>query len=456
MKRVIPILIIIILTGCKTNVDNWSTIEISGNVETKDIKYITFYPIENLADDENLLQKIPINNDGILNISYSLKNPTNAMIIIGNKKHMFFLEPGKDLSFKVKGDLKIEILEENRKNNSVFLNYQLKFSPFFVSNLNYKLNPEQFIHQVDSITNEKKTFLESNKGKLSNNFISYLENDILYFAAKEKIYYSQRYASHLIKSENHYFDFLNTINIQNNQAINVLNYLYFIDHYINYLYLNKIWNSSADYKNDYIEKYFLAKSELSGEVLEQFLTCNFVLGMDFPMETEKFRQILNEFLSGNYSENSKNIVKHKLSAFENSKIAEGKNAPEFSLKNGDNKVYSLADFKKEYIVLDFWASWCGPCKHAIPDMITLSEKYKDKAQFVFISIDRKDSDWKEAYKQLEIPEPSLIIDSLSRVNYGFNESVSVPFYLVLDNKGKVVLKNSTKEEIESILKSEKE
>ena len=43
MKRIIPILIIIILSGCKTNVDNWSTIEISGKVETKDIKYIIFY-----------------------------------------------------------------------------------------------------------------------------------------------------------------------------------------------------------------------------------------------------------------------------------------------------------------------------------------------------------------------------------------------------------------------------
>jgi len=456
MKRLIPILIISILIGCKTNVDSWSTIKISGQINVPDISNLWFYPIESLAEDENLMQNIQINEDGYFEILYSLEKPTNAMIMIGDKKLMIYLEPGEDFSFKIKSDFNIEIIDDIKENNFVFLDYQYRFVPFFTTNLNYQLDTKHFIHQIDSITHEKNAFLESNKKRLSKNFIDYLEKDITYFAAKEKIYYSRRYAKHLITNENQYFDFLNTIEIQNDLAINVYNYLGFIDNYINYLYLKKIWGVGADYKNDYIEKYYIAKSELKGRVLEQFLTKNLYWGLDHPLEKEKFKQILNEFVSGNCAENLKNILKCKLSDLENSKFAEGKIAPDFSLNNRNSNTYSLSDFQGKYVVIDFWASWCSPCRRAIPHMIELSEKYKDNAQFIFISIDKNLSNWEKASKQLEIPEPCLIIDSITRSNYEFDKSESVPLYLVLDDKGRVVSKNPTNEEIESILKSKKE
>jgi thiol-disulfide isomerase/thioredoxin len=456
MKRLIPILIISILIGCKTNVDNWSTIKISGEINVPDISNLWFYPFESLAEDENLMQNIQINEDGFFRILYSLNKPINALIMIEDKKLMIYIEPGEDLYFNVNDDFQIEIIDDIKDNNSFFLDYQHRFVPFFTSNLNYQLNPKHFIHQIDSITHEKNTFLEANNKRLCKNFIDNLENDITYFAAKEKIYYSRRYASHLIKNENQYFDFLNTIDIQNDLAINVPNYLDFIDNYINYLYLKKIWGIGTDYKNDYIEKYYIAKSVLKGQVLEQFLTENLFLGLDHPVEKEKFNEILIEFLTGNYSEKLKNILKRKLSDFKNSKFAEGKIAPEFSLKNRNNNACSLSNFQGKYVVLNFWASWCSPCRRAIPLMIELSEEYKDVAQFIFISVDGNLSNWDNACSQLEIPEPCLIIDSITRGNYEFDKSVSVPLYLVLDDKGRVVSRNPTNEEIESILKSKKE
>ena len=450
MKKYLLILIIIVC-GCNTYVDKWTTINISGKLDSPDVDKILFFPQEQYSTDENSIQQIKIDSTKQFSIIYPINKPTEAALIIGEEIIILYLEPGEDLSINIKSDYTADFLQENKSHNSILNEYQKKFSAFFISNLNYNLPPAQFALQVDSVSSAKTSFLSKNSDKVSDSFITYLENDIRYCAAKEKIYYARRYVSKLIKEENNYFDFLKSIQIQNNQATNVLHYHDFIDNYINYLYLKKIWSIGGDYENDYIEKYYIAKAELNGKALEYFLTENLILGIDLPIETEKFNEITEEFLSGNYSEKSKNILRGKLSEFNSNDIAEGKSAPEFQLASNNGRLYSLSDFTKEYVVLDFWASWCGPCRKEIPKMIELSEKFKDKAQFVFISIDKNKSNWVKANKLLGIPEPSLLIDSLSMVKYGFEETESVPFYLVLDKNKKVILRNTTKQEIETLL-----
>ncbi|WP_430974055.1 TlpA family protein disulfide reductase [Sunxiuqinia rutila] len=451
MRNQLLIVIILVLFGCKTEVDNWSTINISGKVDSPDIDKILFFPQEQYSMDENSIQQIEIDSTQKFSIIYPINQPTEAILILGKNGIKLYLEPGEDLSIDIKLDNTVYFLQENKSHNSILHEYQKKFSAFFTSNLDYRLPPEQFSSQVDSVATAKESFLNKNKNKLDDRFITYLENDIRYCAANEKIYYARRYASKLIKEETNYFDFLKSFQIQNNQANNIQHYHDFIDNYINYLYLKKIWSTGADYKNDYIEKYYIAKAELSGKVLEYFLTENLILGIDLPIEKEKFNEITEEFLLGDYSDKSKNILRQKLSAFNASGIAEGKMAPEFQLLNNNGRLYSLSDFTKDYVVLDFWASWCGPCRQEIPEMIELAEKFRDKAQFIFISIDNNKSSWEKATKQLKIPQPSLLIDSIAMVDYGFKGYESVPFYLVLDKNKKVILRNTTKEEIEKLL-----
>ena len=203
------------------------------------------------------------------------------------------------------------------------------------------------------------------------------------------------------------------------------------------------------YKNDYVEKHYIAISELSGITLELFLTENFVLGLQSRLDNENLLELLNQFMSGNYSEKSKNILKQNLDEID--KLAEGNKAPNFSLRNAKNEFFFLSKFNNDYIVCDFWASWCGPCRSTIPKMKILAEKYKDKADFVFISIDQNINHWKTACKQLELPEPSLIIDSLSREDYGIFNNISVPYYMVLDKNGEIILSNTTITKIEQLL-----
>lgn len=72
----------------------------------------------------------------------------------------------------------------------------------------------------------------------------------------------------------------------------------------------------------------------------------------------------------------------------------GKIAPEWRVKNKDGKVVSLSDFKGKYVMIDVWATWCGPCRNEIPHFARLADKYKGKnIQFVSISLDSKKRNW---------------------------------------------------------------
>ncbi len=68
----------------------------------------------------------------------------------------------------------------------------------------------------------------------------------------------------------------------------------------------------------------------------------------------------------------------------------GKQAPEFSLKNKDGKEVSLASLKGKVVVLNFWATWCPPCRAEIPDFKRVYSAYKDKGvEIIGVSLDQK-------------------------------------------------------------------
>jgi peroxiredoxin len=71
---------------------------------------------------------------------------------------------------------------------------------------------------------------------------------------------------------------------------------------------------------------------------------------------------------------------------------ERKSAPDFELKDADGKTVRLSDYKGKVVLLDFWATWCGPCKIEIPWFIAFERKYKDQG-FAVIGISMDEEGW---------------------------------------------------------------
>ncbi|MBI4824513.1 MAG: TlpA family protein disulfide reductase [Nitrospirae bacterium] len=128
------------------------------------------------------------------------------------------------------------------------------------------------------------------------------------------------------------------------------------------------------------------------------------------------------------------------SACEKKSLEKGDKAPDFLLMDIDGKPYSLAEQKGNVVVLEFWATWCGPCKDSIPDLVSLHERYKDKGVAIFgLSVDEDVSSLKTFVEAYSIPYRILYDDkNISRLY----KVGSIPSTFVIDKKGRVMGKHS--------------
>jgi len=115
-------------------------------------------------------------------------------------------------------------------------------------------------------------------------------------------------------------------------------------------------------------------------------------------------------------------------------------APEFALEGLDGKPLSLGSVRGKVVLLNFWATWCGPCRAEIPDLIALQEKYAGKLQIIGLTVDEDDAGVvKEAVARTGINYPVAMTSPEMRMKYG--GIAALPTSFVLDTEGRVVQKH---------------
>lgn len=121
----------------------------------------------------------------------------------------------------------------------------------------------------------------------------------------------------------------------------------------------------------------------------------------------------------------------------------GQRAPEIALPNPEGEVVKLSSLQGNYVLVDFWAKWCGPCRAENPNIVRVYNKYKDKGFTVFgVSLDRNRADWLKA-----IEDDNLTWTHVSDLKYWQSEAAqtynitAIPFSILLDPNGVIIDKN---------------
>jgi thiol-disulfide isomerase/thioredoxin len=137
-------------------------------------------------------------------------------------------------------------------------------------------------------------------------------------------------------------------------------------------------------------------------------------------------------------------------------LAPGKIAPDFTeLKLDGKKSFTLSSLRGQIVLIDFWASWCGPCRRENPNVVQTYEKYKnDGFTIVSVSLDTDAQKWKNAIEQDQLSWPNHVSDLggwNSKVAKQYQVS-SVPFTVLIDREGRVVKTNLRGPALEEELK----
>ena len=146
---------------------------------------------------------------------------------------------------------------------------------------------------------------------------------------------------------------------------------------------------------------------------------------------------------------SEYVIKLKEMIQEQKKTAIGVEAPDFSMNDQEGKSVKLSSLRGKIVLIDFWASWCAPCRQENPNVVKLYNQYHEKGfEILGVSLDKEKENWIQAIKDdqlswIHVSDLQYWQNAVARL-YGVN---SIPQTYLLDKDGKIIAKGLRSEEL---------
>ncbi len=414
---------------------------------------------------------VEMSGNGEFNIHLNpMDVPRVVSLLHGKRQIEVYIEPGDSVFWDTDYNKfsKKTTFSGGDINNFFFSTIPNSYSKKEKMEVEKKGTPAEFRHFMDSVQSLQHQLLKdyAKTHTVSKGAMNFAKLQIDYQHANELLSYVfnlNRRRGKKPTIEKSYYSFLDNLVIENPALANSTTYFKFLHNYMTYQLLQKMKKTPRyDHTQYYPDLCAIDKANIKDDfLLSMMLSQHLVEGLQ-RSRVEDLKEHYDYLMANCKIEKYKIASKYVYDQVKH--LEAGAEAPDFKVLNIDGEEVALSDFVGKVVYMDFWASWCGPCKQQIPHAKKLKEKFHDKdVVFLYLSIDKDEKKWRDFVESKQLEGVQLIAGKeKSKISQAYRVS-GVPKYILVDKEGKIAdsmakrpSQNGIEKDIEGLLIEEVE